>query len=465
MRLLDRLIPEKNGPYILILWTAFAQDADTVESQVFSQLTLSRRPLAVIRLEKTSYFESYNDTSEKDSLILEINTALKSRFSQKDLNEINQVIDSEWNSLSVYKLKPGAIEKILKELNGQLKGIADSFQLFTVWEGMINKASGETVENYSSLHEINDHWTVNLKNSIFRMAWAQLGQNTKKADSEEILKNALRTMNSTFLDVAENHCQEFPGLSNEIQFNKNHILFIKKIKGIEYKIKWITTSDKYQLYVNDALVPSGSKGLSFDQIRQKGRNPAEIDDLKNLVDHYASVTPSINSKLLIDTNAPDHVQPGNVYCKDVSAWKRRQTLLKNYYKDNPGKAIVINKQGQFLLSNQEIKKFKFIELEVTPVCDFAQDKWVKYRMLPGIMIPEKYDKERKDGDNFFATIPIVKINGENYKMIFDFRLLKSIDKSGHNLPKPSFRLRNELSASILSRLSSHASRIGITFVE
>lgn len=85
------------------------------------------------------------------------------------------------------------------------------------------------------------------------------------------------------------------------------------------------------------------------------------------------------------------------------------------------------------------------------------------------MIPEKYAGKLNNGDSFYS-LPIVKIDGEAYKILFDFRLLKSIhitDPTSGPYFKlgPYFRLRGELSASILSRFSSHASRIGITSIE
>lgn len=464
LRLLERLISKGNGPYLLVLWSTIAKnDADEVESQLAAQLDTAK-PLAVIRLNKSSYFEQHMDSSQKDELINEIDGALSTRFSEDDLAEIKNVIENELRVPSTYESKSDAVGNISEELNKKLTGAAESFQFFTIWESFINKASGQTVENYASLHARDSHWPNNLKTSIFRMARAQLGQNIGTANHSDILKNAIKTMNSTFLDVAENYCQDTSGFSQNIKFNKNNICYFQTIDDIEYKLDWRIKTNKYGLYIDGThLTHAGTK--DFSKLNSLGRNTDEKVRLENFLNDYASIKPSINTRLLIDINVPDHVQPGNVYNKKVTHWARRKKIIRNYYKDKPGKNTnAINKKGEIILSNDELKKFIFIELEVSPICDYAQNKWLKYRLLPGIMIPELYADELASGDNLYPT-PIVNVGGNNYLIIFDFKLLKSVDPADHTKEKPIFRIRNELAASVISRLSSHVSRFGITFVE
>lgn len=461
LRLIDRLVPSGNGPYILVLWTTFAShEADTVERQLRAELPADKKPLDILRLEKSDYFETFSDSSMRDTLLSEINETLSSRFSPDDLHEIQRVVDSELLPENKLRARNDAIKKISIELNSKLKNAADSFQLFTHWESVINRAAGTTVEHFSSLHEIDGHWPDNLKNIIMRLARAQLGQTVSDAKEDEVLRNALRTMNGTLLDLVEYHYPDVTGFSKSIRFNRDNIQFLRTAGGTEYKIKWNRRTDKYKVYIGGTLVPARSHGVELKKVCNQGRNPAEKTHLRELVDAYESIKPSINTKLLIDTQPPSHVQPGNVYLREVHV-NRRRTLLKNYYKVKP----ILDDKGKCALSNDELKKFKFIELEATPVCDYAQKKWIKYRLLPGLMVPESYAANINKGESFYHDIPIVKLYGVNYKIVFDFRLFKSIDKNDHIADPPIFRLRNELSASILSRLSSHASRIGITSLE
>jgi len=465
LRLIEALIPTNNGPYVLILWTTMvAHEADEVEQQLRANLTV-KKPLEILKLEKSEYFETVSDDSMRDSLVHEINDTLSSRLPRDDIQEIQRIIDRELQPFGRQRrAKSNAIDKISLELNKKLQNAAESFQLFTHWEHAINKAAGKTVETYSTLHTVDPHWSSNIKSSILRLAHAQLGKNIPNIDEDEILINALKTVNSTFLDLVEHHYPKTSELSESIKFSKNNIQYAKTINSVEYKIKRNIRKNKYRIYVDGRSLPKGGKDFDLDKIPKQG-NAVQQAALKELVDDYLKITPSINAKLLIDTTSTDSVQPGNIYFKDVSNWRRRANLLKTY-KPFYKKDVVLNGDGNCILKSAQTKEFQFIELEVTPVCDYAQRKWIKYRLLPGILIPSKYcDLNAKAGENFYPEIPILTINGNDYKMVFDFRLLKSHHHAESELMKPNFRIRNVLCASILSRLSSHASRIGITSLE
>lgn len=459
-RLITRLVPSDNGPYVLVLWTTFnVQEADEVQQQIEAGL-INNKPLAILRLDKTAFFETSSDSLQRDSLNKEIQDSLSTRFPPDDIAEIQRVISNELRPVDIRQAKENAIEKIANELSDKLQHSADSFQLFTTWESAINKASGATVESFSSLYKIDEHWSNNIKDIILRMARAQLGKNVANVGNDVVLNNALKTMNGTFLDLVEHHYPDVSGFSSRIGFNKNNIQFTYTANDQKFSIKLDIKTDKYRVYIDDSLVPANSLGVALSSVSKQGRNTEEKTQLAKLKSAYECVTPLINTKLLVDTNTSTHVQPGNVYLKDVPNWVRRKSVIQNYFKKS--KCSIRGDDGKFLLSSQETKNFKFIELEVSPICDYAQDKWIKYRLLPGIMIPEKYANGLADGDSFYDEIPVVKIGGLGYKVLFDFRLLKSIDKIDHDSVAPYFRLRGELSSAILSRLSSHASRIGIT---
>ncbi|MCK4825169.1 hypothetical protein KA005_55990 [bacterium] len=112
----------------------------------------------------------------------------------------------------------------------------------------------------------------------------------------------------------------------------------------------------------------------------------------------------------------------------------------------------------------------FIELEITPLCDYVQNKRLKARLLPGILVPEKYAEMVSSPESLYKQIPLViieRIDGKLYKPVFNFNLLKScdIEDMKNNLGEPIFRVRNQLFADILSRLSSHINRVGIASVQ
>lgn len=77
----------------------------------------------------------------------------------------------------------------------------------------------------------------------------------------------------------------------------------------------------------------------------------------------------INTKLLVDTKPSAEVQPGNIYLKKVVRRDRKESLLKNYLREC--EQPIWDKDGEFLLNKNELNAFKFIELEVSPICDYA----------------------------------------------------------------------------------------------
>ena len=102
-------------------------------------------------------------------------TALETRFDLDDLNAIKTVINDKLLPSITLNAKDDALELITVALQDVLKEV-DAFNLFMIWENLINEASGEIVKNFSSIHEPDEYWQRNLISSFFRMAHAQVGK-------------------------------------------------------------------------------------------------------------------------------------------------------------------------------------------------------------------------------------------------------------------------------------------------
>lgn len=466
-RLLEHLIPINNGPYILIIWsTVELVHADILESLILQE-DFEKRPAEVVRLQKASFFVTEFDNSFRDQLIEEVTEDIEVRFAEDDLHVISDSIRNRFPAQESKRLIPDALKKITEKLNEKLNG-TNAFHLFTLWEGLISKSSGEIVNNFSTLHKKNKYWEENLKHSIYRMSKAQLGATVNEVSENELLKNALKTMNSTFIDSLENKLSTFADISSTIRIDKGNILYLKEFEGIEYKIR--LKRDKYSLFIDGVKMPVGNakETPKINSIAGWGGNPLKNDNISNMVKEFLSITPEINTKLLLDLTPPNSIQPGNVFKKEVVNWKRRRNLIGNYY-DQSADIFKKDPLGAFTISNDQLKKFIFIEIEVTPLCDYVNNKWRKSRLVSGILIPEEFNKNLVSGASshyLYTEIPSIKINNLHYRAILDFRLFKSIDiQQGRLTPPPLFRVRSELFADILSRLSSHASRVGIAFLE
>lgn len=336
----------------------------------------------------------------------------------------------------------------------------EAIRLFIIWENLIHKASGETIKSFSALHKTDEYWQDNLKCSLYRLAHAQLGKTVDLVTDDDLIRNALKTFNHTFIDTVENKASEISDFSGTIIIDRNNIRLSEKLNGNEYIIKWNASTGRYSLLIDSLGMPAGNPktNSNIHKLAGWGGTEARNSQIEKLIKVYNSITPEINTRLLIDCFVPKSIQPGNVYKKNGIHWKRKKTILKAY----------LNKTSLVLNNNEGIKKFIFVELEVSPLCDSVQGKWLKSRLLPGILIPKEfitdYDENR---ESLYTQIPVLKIKSQFYKPVFDFRLLKSveIETRKSKLDQPLFRVKRELFADILTRFSSHASRIGVTCIE
>lgn len=110
---------------------------------------------------------------------------------------------------------------------------------------------------------------------------------------------------------------------------------------------------------------------------------------------------------------------------------------------------------------------KIIELDVTPSCDYANDKFHYIRLLPGLLFKGEFNLNNfKNNDYSYRLSPVMSLDGNSIYLFFDFRFLHSVpkDKIEKEYSDPIFRLRHEILTDIQSNLSSHINRPGIVSV-
>jgi hypothetical protein len=465
LRILDRIIPDNNGPYIMLVWSKH-EDAYSkeLETEVMSS-AFSKKPIKLLYLTKAQYFELKKDTSLINDLVDEVGKSLETRLESDNIMAIKKTIEESMTmyTKTIWEAKPNALEEITTALENKLKA-EETFNLFTVWENCVNSASGKIVNNYSTICNTDENWGNNFKYGFFKMAHARLGKTINTADNDELIRNALKTLNYSFLDIVENELQQINEFSGIVNINRNYIEYIREKNSKKIKIHWNIITDKYDIYINDRKVKSNSKYEDLNKSYNSLNAQEDVITIKEIIEDFLAIKPNINTKLLIDFNIPESIHPGNVYFREVNDLIKRKELLKNYFNgENDNGKKFINTDGIYIVGDNELAEIKFIELEITPACDYAQGKQIKARLLPGLLVPEKYIEYIKNREYLYLNLPIIKFKQLCYQPIFDFRLLKSADFT--NVMNPKFRIRKEVCADIQSRLSSHASRIGITCVE
>lgn len=473
--LIERLIPRDNGPYVIVLWSnRLEAHAAEVKSQILSKKN-SRQPLCVIELSKSKFFTQLNDEDGRDALVEEIRDDLETAFAPDDVARIVEVLEASLPVETKWEPKSDtSLSDILNELKTALRENSPGFELFTQWEAQIHKAAGKTVTAYTDLHSAKKHWPENIKYVIYRMAQAQAGHTVASLNNNSLMRNALQTLNQTFLDDVESDLAALAKLQISTQLTGDRLFFAATHGGIDYRLKWNTGSQKYQFYKGDQLVPAGHPGAaSIERLKNavtkhlKSQNPPDEAGLKALeyiTSEYGALKPEINGKLHVDWRPNEILQPGNLYVRKMPYVKRIRECLKSYFLADDKSRHLINKDGTFKLDYRELKKVLFVELEVTPPCDFAQDKWLKSRVLPGVLIPEPMANayELSKAISLYTEMPIIQHEGTNYKALFNFSLFKSVDfEDMRKLGKPLARLRQEIHSDIISKLSNHVNRLGI----
>lgn len=154
----------------------------------------------------------------------------------------------------------------------------------------------------------------------------------------------------------------------------------------------------------------------------------------------------LNTHLLImrekDTTNPS---PGNVY-----------KLRGNRYKLKTKELF----QGDNGAYNALLGSLKYVVMEVSPSCDFAQDKWRMNRLLPGVIWPADSSARVKKAEYIYRT-PELELENAVFVVVFDLRYLTSTRLSEFKAKKPAYRFRSTLLNDLQQKISYHIARSGI----
>lgn len=164
----------------------------------------------------------------------------------------------------------------------------------------------------------------------------------------------------------------------------------------------------------------------------------------------------INSRLLFFSTIGE-VRPGNIYRRNISKVDL-SSALKEYVQQG--------KEGLFIAEGVIP-----ILIEMSPACDYSQNKWETHRLLEGILCPvgssedvkKQLEKQAKTGDNLYPNKPpylFFKWNGHIYRLVFNRRRLISLDIGKLEKLTPLFTINMSYLADIQHSIASHVSRPG-----
>ncbi len=228
----------------------------------------------------------------------------------------------------------------------------------------------------------------------------------------------------------------------------------------------IAKSNEYGLE-HDAI-KAMSDLLHYDITNSFKTKSKLFDDIESIkfsgnADDEHKIFGDLNARLLLDfTNINQNIIiPGNVY--EVINNDPNHIITEVSFKES--------KKVKTLKTTEVFENVKNIIIEVTPPCDFAQDKkFNRSRFISGIMFDITKDfRKYFEGESFYKELfPIKYKDDESLKVIiFDFKFFNSINenelKKEENF-KILFRAKDKLFADIIQKLSSHTARLGLAVI-
>ncbi len=219
----------------------------------------------------------------------------------------------------------------------------------------------------------------------------------------------------------------------------------KSVLGKHFKPEQTKEAVESSMYsLNAALI---------DAIRQETRNSSESSGINMCLPNPSDKKPAslmdgeINHMLLLKTVTGQSPMPGNIY-KNMLEHVNLEKLVNN----PPNLPKILD-------------RVEHIMLEVTPVCDFAEQKLLRNRILPGVIFPNEYYDKLKGRAEFLTISPVLANQDYGlFNLVFDFRLFTSIDMKEMSRYKPMFAIQNDLLADIQTKLAKHVSRLGVSSV-
>lgn len=409
---ISTIVAKNNGPYAVMVWSKHdSQHLKELKDTLLNQDSVPCKPIAVLNMEKSMCFESQNiSTDEKDTNV-------------------------------IWVLKDAGLETIEQNLKKQLETV-DAFLLMCNWENGVRASSRETIRAVASIFDNDSQkWNENLKACMVRMAKAYAG-NTLEVSDANVIRNAFYSMNSIVNDFngvqveceVDSVCKDIAVLQKRDGI-RGHVIVSEFFDGKEYIVAH--EEKTYRLYEEQKVICENGQINSIFTSKED-----EYDNIKEkLYEMYWDSVSSINSSLNIRSYILDFNRPGNIY---KASDRMKKELCEEYNLDYSSSEIV------------------GIELEISPLCDYAQKKRMRFRILPGLQIPCAI-KVKENNKYTTVTVPMM-LNGKRARLLFDFRYFTSENMDYLNGKEPLYAIGDELLQTIKDELSAHGVRSGIISV-
>ena len=446
VNVLKKIISSNNGPYLLVIWSKnYAKYGAAVEEEI-KKPEHKIAPAYIVTFNKRDCLvETTVEVLDTDDFIKEVLESLESGLEDGESDIIRRAIKAKLDSRIKTEFQPreDAIQIIERHIKTQLEK-AGVFHLFVIWENLVKKSSSRVAHEISELVPINKNWESNMRDLFRRMGIARTGRNT--VSEESLIKESINTFNNSFVDRLETEIKNV-SLPASISLSGN-ILISDILNNESYSL--VKEPDGESLYKETTRIIKGTNRDGLLKSLVKDPKIGGPDKLQGqaLIERYDNIPSLLNAKLHIEFSPSQELIPGNIYIVENIGSAKVQKYLSTYFKTIDG----------------SVSDYFLIDLEVSPVCDYAQDKWKRSRTLPGVLFPSLNYKNIKSGTHFYDAEPEFEFNSKPYRLRFDFHLFNALDKVNARARTVKYRLKRELLQDIIAQLSSHVNRPGITFI-
>ncbi|MBI1939058.1 MAG: hypothetical protein HYS25_13185 [Ignavibacteriales bacterium] len=275
---------------------------------------------------------------------------------------------------------------------------------------------------------------------------------TLKLDNISFLRNLIRWENIVHESTTKTINEISSFYPQNQDWNKNTLAIIYKLaKSIIGNDDILSTENEQKF--KKAFIHINS--LLFDNV-ENFVSESGLGNTTNIIDGRIDEEISIQINTKLHTNNKnfliDSFEPGNLYLLPIIRNELNTIIRKKVFK---GKYDSLMSSFPWL-----------VELDITPICDYSQDKEYIRTILGLALSYEQRNICEKKGDYFYLT-PTFKFNCQNRFFLFDFRQIKTTSKEEIKSRKiiPILKLRRELCSDIQARLSNQINRPGVSFVE
>jgi len=223
--LLSELIGKKNGPYILVLWTRFPDQAADLASYLSNRLAAKKRPVTVFPINKKQYFGVTGNFINKKKFLAHLSRSINKN------PQVAALIDWEMRALTAAGVAVAAVDSLIsddKRIEGEY-----SVELKTILSQLAFAAVGQQNVGGDKLEAINQALSPILNDSLTHLPKSNVQTN--------IWNDAYKISNTKLSPEVNARLNRMIHVSN-ITTNLTH-----KDRGVVLKLRWSEAKIKSEL--------------------------------------------------------------------------------------------------------------------------------------------------------------------------------------------------------------------------